>query len=205
MKDIKNIIFDLGGVFINIHYQKTSDAFKELGILEFDEYFKQDYSNSLFIELEEGKITDEEFYKKFRKLTNTNISNQKIQEAWNALLGNFWQDRLDWLQVIRKKYNCYLYSNTNSIHYNAFMKSYEIENPKRKPFNDYFIKAFYSQQIGFRKPNVAAFEFVLKQASLNANETLFIDDTAKNIVGAKQAGLQTLLLTEEMDLCALTL
>lgn len=197
---IKNIIFDLGGVFIEINYEKTSQAFKNLGITQFDDYFKQDYSNSLFTRLEEGKINVLEFYDGFRTLTQTNRTNQQIENAWNALLGKFWQDRLDWLQPITEKYNCYLFSNTNSIHYQAFMKSYALENPSRKPFNQYFIKAFYSQDIGYRKPNVSAYNFVIKEARIVADETLFIDDTLKNIEGAKQAGLQTLHLTNEMDL-----
>jgi putative hydrolase of the HAD superfamily len=195
----------LGGVFIKINYAKTSNAFKTLGVAEFDDYFTQTYSNDLFTQLEEGKISEENFYSGFRTLTQTNLSNKQIETAWNAMLENFWQERLNWLERVSKEYCCYLFSNTNSIHYKAFMKNYVQENAKLKPFNSFFIKAFYSQQIGYRKPHVQAYTFVLQQANINANETLFIDDTLKNIEGASLAGLKTLHLTTEMDLTQLKL
>jgi glucose-1-phosphatase len=197
---IKNIIFDLGGVFIKIHYQKTSQAFKDLGIANFDDFFKQDFSNDLFEQLEIGAISPEAFYNKFRVLTNTNLTNNEIEIAWNAMLGNFWQDRLDWLEHISKAYNIYLFSNTNSIHYDAFMKQYHQENPSRKPLNDYFIKAYYSQNIGLRKPTIESYNYIINEQNLKASETLFIDDTLKNINGAMLAGLQTLHLTADKNL-----
>lgn len=200
---IKNIIFDLGGVFIKIHYEKTSQAFKDLGITNFDDFFKQDFSNDLFEKLEIGAISPNDFYNKFRELTSKNLSNQQIQAAWNAMLGSFWQDRLDWLEGISKQYNIYLFSNTNIIHYYAFMQQYHAENKTRKPLNDYFIKAYYSQNIGLRKPTVASYNFIIKEQQLNPTETLFIDDTLKNIQGAALAGLQTLHLTEDKNLTEL--
>jgi putative hydrolase of the HAD superfamily len=121
---IKNIIFDLGGVFIKIQYQKTSQAFKDLGITNFDDFFKQDFCNDLFEQLEVGKVNDIEFYTQFRALTKTNLTNHQIKDAWNAMLGSFWQDRLDWLEGISKRFNIFLFSNTNAIHYNAFMQQY---------------------------------------------------------------------------------
>ncbi|MFY8091705.1 MAG: HAD family hydrolase [Chitinophagaceae bacterium] len=197
---IKNIIFDLGGVFIKIQYQKTSQAFKDLGITNFDDFFKQDFCNDLFEQLEVGKVNDIEFYTQFRALTNTNLTNHQIKDAWNAMLGSFWQDRLDWLEGISKRFNIFLFSNTNAIHYNAFMQQYHAENSTRKPLNNYFIEAYYSQNIGLRKPTVASYQYIIDEQKINPNETLFIDDTLKNIEGAKLAGLQTLHLTEDKNL-----
>ena len=188
---IKNIIFDLGGVFIKIHYPKTSQAFKDLGITNFDDFFKQDFSNDLFEKLEIGAISPNDFYNKFRELTSKNLSNQQIQAAWNAMLGSFWQDRLDWLEGISKQYNIYLFSNTNIIHYDAFMQQYHAENKTRKPLNDYFIKAYYSQNIGLRKPTVASYNFIIKEQQLNPTETLFIDDIKENVEAAKSLGWHT--------------
>jgi FMN phosphatase YigB (HAD superfamily) len=197
---IKNIIFDLGGVFIKIQYQKTSQAFKDLGITNFDDFFKQDFCNDLFEQLEVGKVNDIEFYTQFRALTKTNLTNHQIKDAWNAMLGSFWQDRLDWLEGISKRFNIFLFSNTNAIHYNAFMQQYHAENSTRKPLNNYFIEAYYSQNIGLRKPTVASYQYIIDEQKINPNETLFIDDTLKNIEGAKLAGLQTLHLTEDKNL-----
>jgi FMN phosphatase YigB (HAD superfamily) len=197
---IKNIIFDLGGVFIKIQYQKTSQAFKDLGITNFDDFFKQDFCNDLFEQLEVGKVNDIEFYTQFRALTKTNLTNHQIKDAWNAMLGSFWQDRLDWLEGISKRFNIFLFSNTNAIHYNAFMQQYHAENSTRKPLNNYFIEAYYSQNIGLRKPTVASYQYIIDEQKINPNETLFIDDTLKNIEGAKLAGLQILHLTEDKNL-----
>lgn len=202
---IKNIIFDLGGVFIEIHYQKTAQAFTDLGIENFNDFFKQDYCNDLFEKLEIGAITPNDFYNEFRALTKTSLSNQEIETAWNAMLGNFWQDRLNWLEGISKQYNIYLFSNTNTIHYQAFMQQYHAENTIRKPLNDYFIKAYYSQNIGLRKPTIESFKFIIDEQLLNPAETLFIDDTLKNIDGAKLAGLQTLHLTADKNLVEIKL
>jgi putative hydrolase of the HAD superfamily len=196
---IKNIIFDLGGIFLKINYQKTQDAFVNLGITNFEEYYKQDFVSKPFEQIEIGEISAEEFYEEIRIITNTNISNIDIENAWNAMLGDFWQDRLEWLDEINKRYNVYLFSNTNKIHYDCFLKTYEQTNPKHK-FSDYFIKDYYSQVLGLRKPNVESYQAILKEQNLEAQETLFIDDTYKNIEGAKLAGLQTLHLTGSMNL-----
>jgi putative hydrolase of the HAD superfamily len=80
------------------------------------------------------------------------------------------------------------------------MQQYHAENSTRKPLNNYFIEAYYSQNIGLRKPTVASYQYIIDEQKINPNETLFIDDTLKNIEGAKLAGLQTLHLTEDKNL-----
>ncbi len=199
MSVIKNIIFDLGGVFLKIDYQKTEDAFVALGITNFASYYKQDFVSKLFDDFETGKITANDFYNGFRNITQSNLTDTKIKNAWNAMLLGIWEDRLIWLQEISKHYNVYLFSNTNEIHYADVLRIYQETNPA-KPFSSYFIKDYYSHILGLRKPNVESYTKVLNDQYLQANETLFIDDTLKNIEGAKQAGLQTLLLLPSMDL-----
>ncbi|MDP1971479.1 MAG: hypothetical protein Q8J87_00805 [Sediminibacterium sp.] len=97
-KPIKNIIFDLGGVFLNIDFQLTNKAFIDLGVKGFNEMFTQHFSNPLFELLETGKITEAEFYKAFRQESKTTLTNEQIKTAWNALLLDFPADRIDWLQ-----------------------------------------------------------------------------------------------------------
>ncbi len=196
---IKNIIFDLGGIFLKVDYQKTQDAFVKLGITNFDDYYKQDFVSKPFEQIEIGEISPEEFYEGIRNITNIKIADADLENAWNAMLGEFWMDRLEWLDEINKQYNVYLFSNTNQIHYNAFLKTYNQLN-LGKSFHSYFIKDYYSQIIGLRKPNVESYQAILKEQNLEAHETLFIDDTYKNIEGAIKAGLQTLHLTSSMNL-----
>jgi putative hydrolase of the HAD superfamily len=193
MKKIQNIIFDLGGIFIELDYFKTEKAFISLGVTNFPELYSQHMVTPLFADLETGKIEEEAFYNAFRKTTGINLSNEQIKDAWNAMLLNFPPERLHWLKDIAKKYKIYLFSNTNIIHYNAFQKIFN-ENTGLNNFDDFFIKAYYSHNLKMRKPDTASFLEIIKRENLVADETLFIDDTPKNIEGAEQAGLQTILL-----------
>ena len=193
MQPIKNIIFDLGGIFMNLDYNRTEQAFIDLGIPQFPDMFTQHLVNDLFEQLETGKVTPEEFYDNFRNATNSQLSNDQIKTAWNAMLLSFPVERLRWLQAISKKYKVFLFSNTNQIHYDAFLEIFRKDTGVQG-INGYFIKAYYSHEMGMRKPYVASFQKILDEQNLVAAETLFIDDTYKNIVGAEEAGLQTIYL-----------
>lgn len=204
MKAIKNIIFDLGGIFLTLNYQLTKDLFIKYGVPDFDEFFTQHHANDLFENLERGNITPEQFYDAFRKETGTNVSNEEIQTAWNALLVSFPKERIDWLRGIKEKYNIYLFSNTNLIHYNAFMELYK-RDLDGDDFNLHFIKPYYSHEMGLRKPYADSFLHIIEEQGLDPEETLFIDDTIKNIEGAKAVGLQTIHLVEPRTLLDLEL
>ncbi|HLD54395.1 MAG TPA: HAD family phosphatase [Sediminibacterium sp.] len=192
-KPIKNIIFDLGGVFLNIDFSLTSKAFIDLGVLQFNEMFTQHFSNPLFELLETGKIAEAEFYEAFRQETKLPLTNEQIKKAWNALLLDFPSDRIDWLENIANKYQVFLFSNTNQIHYNHFIEYFAVQFPG-KNFDSFFIKAYYSQFLGLRKPYPESFQAILDEQGLHAEETLFIDDTLKNIEAAQALGLQTIHL-----------
>lgn len=193
MNVVKNILFDLGGIFLNIDYQKTEQAFVDLGVKEFNQFFSQQFSNTLFESLETGKITPVDFYDAFRKETKTSLSDEAIENAWNAMLLDFPKERLQWLEEIGQRYPIYLFSNTNIIHYQCFIDKFEKQFPQSS-FNDYFRKAYYSHELGMRKPYPDSYRKVMELENLDPAETLFIDDTPKNIEGAQQAGLQTILL-----------
>lgn len=193
MSAFKNILFDLGGIFLNIDYQKTERAFIDLGVKDFGQLFSQQFSNTLFESLETGKISPDDFYTTFRQETNTTLSNEAIQYAWNAMLLDFPEERLLWLERVAKQYPVYLFSNTNIIHYECFTKNFEQRFPESS-FNAYFQKAYYSHELGMRKPYPESYLKIMELENLDPKETLFIDDTPKNIEGAQQAGLQTILL-----------
>ena len=195
---VKNIIFDLGGVLINLNYQLTRKAFEELGVQDFDAFYTQHAANPLFENLEVGAIEPEAFYESLREATGLTHSDAQLETAWNAMLLDFPAERLQWLDQIKNKYNIYLFSNTNAIHYNAFTAIYAQTAPLiglHPDFNHFFIEAHYSHTLGQRKPEVAAFEAVLAKSGLDAAHTLFIDDTISNIEGAQKAGLQTIFLS----------
>ena len=195
---VKNIIFDLGGVLINLDYQLTRKAFENLGVANFNDLYTQHHANPLFEQLEVGAIEPEAFYEALRQTTGLTLTNRQIETAWNAMLLDFPAERLHWLSQIKNKYNIYLFSNTNAIHYNAFIHIYEQVAPQiglDTQFEHFFTTAYYSHTLGQRKPEVAAFEAVIRDAKLDPAQTLFIDDTLLNIEGAQKAGLQTIFLS----------
>jgi HAD superfamily hydrolase (TIGR01549 family) len=204
MNNIKNIIFDLGGVFIDINYQKTEVAFINAGITNFNELYNQHRASSVFEDLETGKISASFFYNELRNISKTQISDTAIKSAWNAMLGDFLLKEIDWLASIKNKYRLFLYSNTNQIHYEAFTRLFQQETGNSN-FDDYFIKAYYSHMFGLRKPYAASYQKILEEQKILAAETLFIDDTLVNIEGAKNAGLQTLHLVPPLKVSELGL
>ncbi len=201
MAATKNIIFDLGGVLLDIDYQKTITAFEKLGLKDFETMFSQFKADELFERLETGHISEEDFYASIKQRTNIPLTNKQIEEAWNALILNFRIDSLVFLEKLSANYKLYLLSNTNSIHLNYFNKLFTLQTGK-PTLDKYFIKAWYSNKIGLRKPNQDIFEFVLQEENLQAAETLFIDDTFINIEAAQKLGFKThhLLPIERIEL-----
>lgn len=197
MPHINAIIFDLGGVILNIDYNKTSQAFKNAGVTMIDEMYSQRAADLLFQNLEIGKISEEEFFNSIRNVSGTSLSNDQVVAAWDAMLLDFRTGTLNHIKTLRPKYKVYLLSNTNSIHLRQFYKIYEQQNPGGQ-FEDLFDAVYYSHKIGCRKPDVAAYQYVIEANDLKAEECLFIDDSIQNINGAKLAGLQTLFLNAEM-------
>ena len=191
---IKNIIFDLGGVLLDIDFTKTRNAFVQSGVVNFDDYFHQSHSNPLFTDLETGLITPEKFYENFRAETGLNISDESIKNNWNALLGSFRPASLELLASLKENYKLFLFSNTNLIHFEAFILAFEKQIGTQS-FHDYFERAYYSHEMNYRKPDVKSFQFIINENNLQPAETLFVDDTLINIKGAEAAGLQTLWLS----------
>jgi glucose-1-phosphatase len=197
MNNIKNIIFDLGNVLLDIDYSKTITAFEELGFKNFKTDFAPQAMGTLFQQIETGKIGEETFYEAIKAKSKTPITNTQIKNAWNALLLNFRTESLSFLEKISLQYKLYLFSNTNSIHLAKFEEIFTRDTGKPS-LDAYFTKAYYSNIIGYRKPDAAAYAFVLNDANIIAGETLFIDDLEINIEGAKALDIQThLLLPDE--------
>lgn len=184
---LRNIIFDLGGVIINVNYHKTSEAFQKLGIKNFDEIYSKAKQSTLFDDLEKGLIENVEFENRLKEFLPS-ASNEDLINAWNAMLMNIPEERIEFLTELKQKYRIFLLSNTNRIHVSAFMKSM-MEVYNRNIFEEIFEKYYFSCEIGMRKPDPEVFEYVLSENQLSARETLFIDDSPQHIEGALQAGL----------------
>lgn len=201
MAQTKNIIFDLGGVLLNLDFQKTIDAFERLGLIDFENMFSQFKADELFEKLETGRLTEADFYAAVKSRTEKTITEAEIDHAWNALILDFRIESLALLEQLAAGYKLFLLSNTNSIHLKYFKNLFT--NQTGKPLLDgYFSKAWYSNEVGLRKPGAEIFEFALKDAGLRADESLFIDDTLINIETARKLGFKThhLLPTERIEL-----
>lgn len=195
MENIKNIILDLGGVLINLDYDKLNKSLSSLGL---SNAFSKAKQIELFDKLEEGKISDENFLREFNELAKANHNHQTIINAWNSILLDFPQERLHLLRLLAEKYRMFLFSNTNSIHinevYNILKRDCGVND-----LNQYFERIYLSNELGLRKPKPEGFKFILEDNQLNANETLFIDDSPQHVEGAKKVGLNAKWLDLEKE------
>ncbi|MBS1773088.1 MAG: HAD family phosphatase [Bacteroidetes bacterium] len=199
IKGIKHIIFDLGGVLINLDYELSETAFIELGISNFPEIYSQLKQTTLFDDFEIGKISSDDFIKGIRKISQKELSDKQITDAWNAMLLDFPLRRLQLLQQLRIHYDLILLSNTNEIHERAFNKIL-MDAHGMPNIGVFFDKVYLSHRIGMRKPDKEVFERILNENQLQASDTLFIDDSPQHIEGAKTIGIQTIFLEKGMTI-----
>lgn len=188
---IKNIIFDLGGVLLNLDFNKTQQAFVDLGVTNFDAYYTKAKQTGVFDLFETGKLSENEFCDELRTLTSLTATNEEMITAWNAMLLDFPLKRKQLLLTLKNHFNTSLLSNTNETHIRAFNQiiRQDIQEDSLAPL---FHTHYFSNEIGYRKPNKAAFEFVLAQNGFKAEETIFLDDSIQHIEGAKQCGIHAI-------------
>lgn len=199
MQGIKNIIFDLGGVIIDLDMQRTAKAFMALAASSEVPVFDYHRQDEIFKAYEVGKISSKEFTAGLIDLLGDQHEEQAIVDAWNAMLLNIPAERLQLLQRLKEQYRTFLFSNTNELHYNAFTEI--VRKDHAVPgLDDFFEKAYYSHTLGMRKPDVASFKYILEENDLKPEETLFLDDTAGHLEGAAVLGIQTELVTAENDI-----
>ncbi len=201
MKGIKNIIFDLGGVLLNIDLKRTEDALRELGIEDLSVYLTQHHISAFFKEYEMGKIDDAAFIQSIRSLSPKPLTDEQVVNAWNALLLDFPEERIELLRKLKERYRLFLLSNTNLIHYRRFQE--QIHAQTGMFLEDFFEKTYYSHEVGMSKPDVDIFNLVINENKLDPAETLFLDDTKKNMVGAKEAGLQVFHIARDASILAI--
>lgn len=195
---VKNLLFDFGGVIVNINKDNAIKRFKEIGFENVEEYLGEFRQKGIFLQLEEGSISREDFYTEFRRLTGKEISDKDIDSGWLAFMDGVPDYRLELLKDLRQKYNLYLLSNTNPV----IMEWANSSNfsPTGEPLSAYFDKMFCSYQIGYTKPAKESFESVIQGADLNPEETLFLDDGQSNLDAAEKFGFKTYLVDQDKDL-----
>ncbi len=197
---IKNLIFDFGGILLDLDFGKCDNAFKRLFNIEFE---KRDYTPQfykIFDDYEQGFYSEDTYLYRLQTLANHAISERNIVDAWNGMLVQIPKHRLDFLVKLRQEYKVYLLSNTNFTHIqwvHKYLKSaYGIIDFETR----FFDHVYYSYEVKMRKPNRDIYEHVLMDAGLHGHESLFIDDTMINIETAKSVGIHAAWHNPSLDI-----
>ena len=201
MATIKNILFDLGNVLLDLHLDKTEETFRDLLQEEFETAYLKYEADRLFERLEAGKISPFEFIRGIASATDVPMSDDDVIDGWNALLGDLPLARIELLRQLGQNYQIYLLSNTNAIHM-MWLNDYLQDNYQMsiQDFTGLFRKHYFSFQIQLCKPQAEIFEYVARDAGIQPAETLFVDDRADNIDTARQLGFQTYQHDPQVDI-----
>lgn len=190
---IENIIFDFGGVIIDIDPMLTVKALEKLGFHDIKRLQSKDFYEKVIYKFEKGIDTPAVFHDKLRDYLQMDLSDEQLDEAWNALLYDIPEERIRVIEQVKKHYPIYLLSNSNEIHYDLYVRDLQLRFGYRE-FDEVFDKAYFSFNIHLAKPHEEIYEFVINRHRLNPAKTLFIDDRIENIEGARKTGLRTFQL-----------
>ena len=199
LKNIKNIIFDLGEVIVDLNFEKTERAFLELLDIKAQQLYNYKTQSPIFDQLETGKITPQQFRATLRDLSDNNVSDAAIDTAWNAMLLTIPAQKIQLVQNLRSNYQTFVLSNTNKIHID-YINEFLLPEHKIETLDEVFDFVYYSHEIGERKPDLEAYAYIINKHGILPQETLFIDDKLENIEAAKSLGIQTWHLTNREDL-----
>lgn len=200
-ENIDTVIFDFGGVLINIDYHRTINAFKELGIDDFDRLYSQANQSSLFNDFEIGKISTQRFINDLLSYLPKGTSPNQVVHAWNAMILDVPKSAVEVLKSLQGKYRLFVLSNTNEIHIPKALA--EWGKTTDLDFHACFERVYLSNEMGLRKPDEAIFRHVCKEQHIQPQNALFIDDSPQHLIGAGNIGLNTFHLTPEIKLASL--
>lgn len=192
----KILLFDLGGVLININYQATIDAFEKLGIENFKDMYSQANQSGLFDDYETGKISSFAFVNGILDVLPQGCTANQVVHAWNAMLLDWPKERLAFLQNLAKTHDLYVLSNTNDLHMEQARRN--LAKSTDLQLEDYFTKVFLSQELGDRKPNVSIFQKVADQIGVKPEEIFFVDDSIQHVESALSLGMEAVHLTQDI-------
>ncbi len=202
LSEIRNIVLDLGNVLLNLDFEASINAFKELGMDDAVLNKEQAYIDPVFYELEVGKIDPVSFRERVREiLNNYEATDQQIDDAWCAMILDIPVERVELVKALGKKYDMYLFSNTNQIHISRLHK--QFKSAYGFDFPSIFVKNYYSHELHERKPDLTSYRKLIELSGIKPTETLFIDDLEKNIRGAQDAGIKTFWLKNGWELTSL--
>lgn len=193
---IKNILFDLGGVILDLNVNKTLEGFLDLGFPKELLNYPENFHTDIFYKYETGKISTGEFRDAIRNYSGVSFSDKDFDEVWCSMLLRVPKQRTDILKKLSDSYRLYILSNTSPLHIAHFEKLFQAT--ANYPLQDVFTKNYYSHEIGEHKPDEEAFHHVLNKAKILAGETLFLDDNIQNVKAAQALGFNTIHITQNL-------
>lgn len=196
---IKNIVFDLGGVLIDLNRNAAVEAFSQIGFHRAAELLDPYLQRGIFLQMERGEISTAEFhsYVHSQIADNTTVTDNQIDSALNKFLIGIPSYKLTMLLELRKRFKVYMLSNTNEIAFNYVKQS--MFTSQGLGVDDYFDQLFLSYKMKVLKPDPEIFRKMIEQTGICESETLFIDDSKANINTARELGLNVYLAKENED------
>ena len=186
---IKNIIFDWGGVLIHLDRQRCTEAFRQLGVEVGDELTNPFGQRADLMDFERGTMSVAEFHDTVRRVYGATLTDEQIDDAWNALLAGIPTHKLDTLLELKEKgYRLFLLSNTNAVHWEEGRKQFDYKGNKAE---DFFDQIFLSNELHELKPSPEIFRKVAQLAGITPEETLFVDDLQASCDSAAALGFHT--------------
>ena len=186
-KNIKNIVFDLGGVLVDLDFKNAINGLQQAGFANVKEQLQAFDQDGIFKKFELGEIDSDQFRTAIRENSTVTLTDEEVDTLWNSMLLEVPRKKLELILDLRSKYMVYLLSNTNAIHWDYVCKN--AFNYRGFRVNDYFEETFLSYEMHLAKPDKAIFEKVLQDANLLPEETLFIDDSEANCKAAEEVGI----------------
>lgn len=185
---IKALLFDLGGVVLEVDFNKVFKSWESMSCLNEAQIKSKFTMDEHYQQHERGQIDATVFYEHLRQTLALTASDTEMDSAWNAIFGQQITASLDAIDIARAKFPTYGFSNTNQTH----QRYWEHHFPR---LTNSFDKLYVSSEIGLRKPDAQAFEFILNDIAVSPKELLFFDDSIENIEGAERLGIQTVLVS----------
>ncbi len=194
---IKTIIFDLGGVLLNIEPRLTGAALVSMGVKDMERVHARLLAAQLYQRFDSGSCSPASFRDEIRNACGIALSDQQVDEAWNALLLDFPKDRVKLLHSLSDRYRLFLLSNTNILHYPTYTSRFRQDH--REEMTALFEKLFLSFEMGVHKPDPKIYRMAMEQGNMKPKETLFIDDVLENVEAAVKEGMASFHLKDGME------
>ena len=189
LQGVDAVIFDFGNVLIDLDYPKIIQEFKKVANKNQENIRKLVMDSKILIKFETGQIGPDRFLAAVNQILATNLSEDEFERIWNCMLKDITRERMDKVLEIGKRFDTYILSNSNITHEIAF-EAMVMDATGKESIRDFVKEAYFSHEIGMRKPDLDIYEFVIDDISNYPSRMLFLDDRLDNVEAAREAGMK---------------